>query len=133
MIDYRLPTNIVPESYRLRLRPDIYQDNPEKFNFSGDVTIIVGVKESTPKITLNYKYIEIPQPDIIIEDIITRQRIEVLSTEYEEDRYFFHINLKEDLQESRRYNLTMSFSGRILDDLVGIYYSSYTDEAGETE
>ena len=49
-----LPTNILPNNYRLSLSPDM-----EKFTFGGEVQITVEVSNTTNEIVLNAAELEI--------------------------------------------------------------------------
>lgn len=49
----RLPRNLLPTHYTLRLQPDMYGPNPSAFRFIGHVTIDLNCVEATDKIVLH--------------------------------------------------------------------------------
>lgn len=52
--DYRLPKNVTPRRYDIRLTPDL-----KAFTFQGDVNIAVVVNEATDDVVLNALELEI--------------------------------------------------------------------------
>ena len=50
----RLPTNVVPRHYSIRMRPDL-----ELFVFDGDVNVTLEVREATTSLTLHAKELDI--------------------------------------------------------------------------
>ena len=59
-----LPGSLKPIHYELRIRPDIYRDNPDNFQFSGSVRIDVDVLKCTKVITLHVKDLDIAKRKI---------------------------------------------------------------------
>ena len=54
-----LPSNMAPTHYDLRLRPDIYCEDPDDFIFNGTVTIDISVKQPSSEITLHQRNLNI--------------------------------------------------------------------------
>src|SRR5260370_16606439 len=52
--DYRLPKNVTPKRYEIRLTPDL-----KAFTFQGDVTVAITVNEATDDVVLNALELEI--------------------------------------------------------------------------
>jgi puromycin-sensitive aminopeptidase len=119
---YRLPRQVVPTRYDLRLEPDL-----TNATFAGQETITLTVSQPTSDIFLN-----------AIELDIVSARIEGLPGQAQEAT----IVLDEPLQRCRftfaqplssgTWRLTILFSGTLNDKLRGFYRSTYKDEQGAT-
>lgn len=119
---YRLPRQVVPTRYDLRLEPDL-----TNATFAGQETITLTVSQPTSDIFLN-----------AIELDIVSARIEGLPGQAQEAT----IALDEPLQRCRftfaqplssgTWRLMILFSGTLNDKLRGFYRSTYKDEQGAT-
>ncbi|XP_039494016.1 glutamyl aminopeptidase [Drosophila santomea] len=118
-IDYRLPTNLVPTHYNLYWHPDL-----ETGNFTGQQTISIKVVEATNQIILHSYLLDITSVYVL--------NREVEKFELEEDRQFLIITLTEDLPVDATITLGIIFGGQMKDKLVGLYSSTYLNEAGAT-
>ena len=129
-----MPNNLEPLSYNLHLRPNIYDDNPENFYFSGDVSIRMTVKQDTDRVTVHAKMLNVPKESIKVLGVQSNEQIDVLKTEYEErPKEFLHIDLVKPLQKFEEYTVYLQFEGNITNDLIGLYYSTYTNDDGKDE
>ena len=54
--------------------------------------------------------------------------LNILSTEYDEEREFYTVNLKEDCIAKSSYSLYIKYSAAINSGLEGFYISSYLDQ-----
>ena len=129
-LDIRLPGSITPVHYDIQIRPDIYGDNPENFKFSGSVIITVDVKSSTDDIILHSNKLTIQKESIKVrlhgasDHIpVDLDGIELIPNPHQ----FLKIPMKSSLEAGKTYHVEISFSGKIENDLRGIYYSSYTN------
>src|SRR5215510_4910258 len=120
---YRLPRNVLPTRYDLRLEPDL-----ASATFQGRVTIAVTVIQPTNVIVLNAL-------DLTIENA-------ALEAEHGQD-LSASIHMDESLQRCRltfpqpltpgAWRLGMTFRGTLNDALRGFYRSTYKDQHGMTQ
>ena len=119
--DYRLPKNVTPHRYEIRLTPDL-----KAFTFIGEVTISVTVNEATDDVVLNALELEV--------DKVTAERAGKLlaglaSMEPAKERA--HLKFTEQLAPGD-WKLTTRFRGILNDKLHGFYRSQYQDAEGKT-
>ncbi|KAH1012794.1 hypothetical protein HUJ05_011888 [Dendroctonus ponderosae] len=97
---YRLPTNVMPESYRLEIVAPFGEKN--NFDFEGKVWI---------------------------EDISSKagKEIKDLKISFNTEHDFLIIAFDQTLTEDHRYEIYIPFKGKLDDSLAGFYRSSYTD------
>lgn len=53
--DVRLPNHVIPHHYSLELKPDFYGPDPNLFQFTGKVEILINCSRSTQEIVLHIK------------------------------------------------------------------------------
>ncbi|XP_063053538.1 alanyl (membrane) aminopeptidase-like b [Engraulis encrasicolus] len=138
-IDMRLPRTVLPQSYEVLLMPLIYSTVPkpevnqtavnQTFSFIGNSTVTFLCVNKTKSIFMHRKS-ELMVSKPVLVDLATEEEIKVVlrvneSTVSETD--FLEVLVTDDvvLQPDARYNLTMQFSGELLNDLAGFYSSSY--------
>ncbi|XP_013400083.2 putative aminopeptidase-2 [Lingula anatina] len=126
--DVRLPSTLHPVYYKLDLKPDIYGNDPERFNFSGSVEITIFCNESTPQIKLHSNKLTIPEGDVELMDE-NRDPLAISNTKMDTENQFFILNLPRDLEKGKNYTLKMKFEGPLRDDLAGLYRSQYFSTA----
>ncbi|MDH3462511.1 MAG: M1 family metallopeptidase, partial [Acidimicrobiia bacterium] len=113
---YRLPRNVVPTHYSLRIEPDL-----ETFTFVGRVTVTVDVLEPITELILNTAEIEIGAANL--------GEIEVTETRYDE-KYERSIFALASEAKPGQYQLSIEYTGLINDQLRGLYRSTFTDPDG---
>ena len=117
--DYRLPKNVKPSRYEIRLEPDL-----KAFTFKGEETVSIAVVESTSEIVLNALELEIDSATV------ERSGKSVKATvKMEPEKERAHLSLSEALSPGN-YTLKIVFRGILNDKLHGFYRSQYTDAAG---
>ncbi|XP_013408526.1 uncharacterized protein LOC106172388 isoform X2 [Lingula anatina] len=126
--DVRLPSTLHPVYYKLDLKPDIYGNDPEHFNFSGSVEITIFCNESTLQIKLHSNKLTIPENDVKLMDE-NGVRLDISNTEMDTENQFFILNLPHVLEKGKNYTLKMKFEGPLKDDLTGLYRSQYFSTA----
>ncbi len=117
--DYRLPKNVTPKRYEIRLTPDL-----KAFTFAGEVTIAVTVNETTDDVVLNALELEI--------DRASAERTGkslAAKAELEPAKERAHLRFPEKLAPGD-WTLTIAFRGILNDKLHGFYRSQYQDAAG---
>jgi puromycin-sensitive aminopeptidase len=119
--DYRLPKNVKPRRYELRLEPDL-----ESFTFKGDETVSITVTESTREIVLNALELEIDSASVD-----RAQKSLKASVRDEPQKERAHLTFSEPLAPGD-YTLKIAFRGILNDKLHGFYRTQYTDSAGKS-
>ncbi|MDA8080975.1 MAG: M1 family metallopeptidase [Actinomycetota bacterium] len=118
--NYRLPRNIVPNKYEIRLRPDF-----QTFSFEGRVSIQVSVTESTNSIVLNAAELEIGKATIA-------QAGKTLSCTINLDTALERATLTADgTLNPGEARLEIDFKGTLNDQLSGFYRSKFVDDQGQ--
>ena len=125
---YRLPRTLIPSVYTVELFPDIYAENPENFTFSGSVTIEIFCNENTDNLTLNSRQLSLLENSV---EISSSDRNvadpQFLSLSYNKDWQLVTFITKNQFIKGHNYSIMMNFTGPLLDDLQGLYYSSYKE------
>jgi len=119
--DYRLPKNVTPKRYEIRLTPDL-----SAFTFQGEVNIAVVVNDATDDVVLNALELEI--------DKVTADRggkSLAAKTELEPAKERAHLRFAEKLSPGE-WRLKIAFRGILNDKLHGFYRSQYQDASGKT-
>ncbi len=117
---YRLPTSVVPERYRLRLAPDLDAER-----FDGTVTITAQVTEPTATVTLNADGLALSAATVRVGDGEPTAATWAL----DEEAKRLVVTPAEPL-EPGPIELTLTFAGAFDTQLVGLYASRFTDDAG---
>ena len=118
--NFRLPRNVVPSRYELRLTPDL-----KEFRFSGQETIEVTVREPVTAIVLNSKELEIQEACVENGSGTNLKGTVSLVEKTELATIAFAGTLgKGD------WKLQLKFAGTLNDKLKGFYRSFWTDAKG---
>jgi puromycin-sensitive aminopeptidase len=118
--DYRLPKNVTPRSYDLRLEPDL-----NSFTFKGEESIAVIVNEATHAIVLNALELEIDSASAVRGGKSLKASVDL-----EPERERAHLRFSEELAPGE-WTLKIAFRGVLNDKLHGFYRSQYADAAGK--
>lgn len=109
----------MPTHYDVYWHPDL-----ETGNFTGQEKISITVVEATSQIVLHAHLLEITS-------VFTyTNNLQVESYELDEERQFLIVNLSTELAENATFTLGILFNGQMKDKLVGLYSSTYQNEAG---
>ena len=118
--DYRLPKNVTPRRYELRLEPDL-----NAFTFKGEESVAITVNEAARAIVLNALELEIDSA------IAERGGKSLKATvELEPARERAHLRFGEELAPGE-WTLKIVFRGVLNDKLHGFYRSQYVDANGD--
>ena len=117
---YRLPTNVVPERYEIKLAPDL-----SAAKFTGEERIVVQVLEPVQQVIVNaaeldFQAVSIKGPG----GKLTAANVS-LDSENEQATFDFP-----DTLNPGRWELQIAFSGILNDKLHGFYRSTYKDPNG---
>ncbi|CAB0036672.1 unnamed protein product [Trichogramma brassicae] len=119
--DYRLPKSIIPRKYFINYEKiDFMADT-----FKGSVEIHADVKEKTNKISLHKgKYLNIT--DVKINSSIKPKEVKI-----NDKAEIYTILLDSELKKSIPLVFTLNFKGKLRDDMIGFYKSSYNESNKE--
>jgi len=118
---FRLPKNVVPQRYEIKLVPDL-----DAFTFSGEETILITVHSPTRYIILNAIELVVKEPRLRdCEGKIHQPQLE-LKEEDEQLELKFAAPI-----DPGNYSLDLKLSGVLNDKLHGFYRSKYIDKSGE--
>lgn len=62
--DVRLPLHLIPDTYDITLQPNMYSDDPESFNFEGQVKIYMTANATGRNVTLHVNKLNIDEESI---------------------------------------------------------------------
>lgn len=114
-INYRLPRNVLPTSYNLKLIPDMLTKV-----FKGEVNINITVMEPTDRITLHMNLLKINTVSLRQKnDNITIKSFEIVT----DDREFMYVDLEDTIFQGV-YQLAIQYEGRLDKGIVGFYGST---------
>ena len=119
---YRLPRQVVPTRYDLRLELDLTATS-----FAGQETITLTVSQPTSEIVLNAIELDITAAQIVGDSGPARQATIALDAALQR----CHLTFTKPLSPGT-WKLTMTFCGTLNDKLRGFYRSTYKDERGAT-
>ena len=118
---YRLPTNVTPERYELKLTPDL-----TTWTFTGDERISIHIHEPVREIILNAAELELHAVSLQTADGKVREGRVNLDTENERATLSFGEPVP-----AGRGDLQIQFSGILNDKLHGFYRSTYKGADGQ--
>ena len=119
---YRLPRQVVPRHYRLRMEPDL-----DTATFTGSQVVTLDVVEATDRVELNAAELQIDQARFVRAN--ARAHAEV---EYDEERQRAILRVSEPLSTGR-WEFHCRFTGILNDQLRGFYLSTFDDEDGNEQ
>src|SRR5262245_20653950 len=117
---YRLPTNVTPERYEIRLTPDL-----KTWTFSGEEKVSIQIHEPVREIILNAAELELHSASLTLKDGRNLPAQVDLDSENEQARFVFSQAVPTGACE-----LQIKFSGILNDKLHGFYRSTYKDVDG---
>ncbi|XP_038223162.1 aminopeptidase N [Zerene cesonia] len=123
VIDVRLPTNIKPERYYLKLTPYIFEGN---FTFDGEISIVLTVKNETDTVT--FHGVELTFQSIELFKKEDGKTIEILERREDVSKQFHILTTEETLKAGQQYVLNITYVGILNDNLHGFYRSSYEEK-----
>jgi puromycin-sensitive aminopeptidase len=120
---YRLPRNVVPEKYEIKLEPDL-----NSFTFLGEETVHIIVTEAVKEIILNSLDLQIDEARLTNQS--GESRIAEVALNAETERATLKLS---EAASSGLWQLHLKFRGELNDKLHGFYRSEYVDAQGKTK
>nr|CAD7396258.1 unnamed protein product [Timema cristinae] len=125
---YRLPGDVIPRSYVIKLIPKLYGD----FVFNGTVEMTTEVVENTETITFHIDDLEIDEDSVVVRNLAADITVDVTNQTFDEVHNFYTLTLKQELEKGNEYNIFINYNGHHRDDMRGFYRSSYVNSTGDT-
>ncbi|KAH8356006.1 hypothetical protein KR200_007328 [Drosophila serrata] len=124
---YRLPTDLLPQRYHLRILTHL--EGPEALRFSGSVKILIQVLQDTKNISLHSRDLTIDESRTTLTHLgpETTENICVSSTEVNPTHDYYILFPCHELLAYNYYELNLFFSAELNQKMAGYYRSSYTD------
>ncbi|KAH8283987.1 hypothetical protein KR054_006711 [Drosophila jambulina] len=124
---HRLPTDLVPLRYHLKILTHL--EGPSAFTFHGTVRILIEVLQDTKNITLHSKNLTIHESLTKLTHIGggTDEDVCVSSTAVNPTHDYYILSPCQKLLADNYYELRLSFSGEITQNMNGYYRSSYRE------
>ncbi|XP_053377176.1 aminopeptidase N-like isoform X1 [Mercenaria mercenaria] len=127
--DVRLPLHLIPDSYDVTLKPNMYSNDPEQFNFEGHVKIVMTAKEIGRNVTLHVNKLNINEKSINFGKQDGSKGPKYKGQRLTDDKRQFEIFfLDSDTVAGEKYTIEMNFTGPLTGDLAGLYLSQYKRE-----
>lgn len=128
--DIRLPHTFIPSHYNITLKVDL-----SKFVFSGSVDIEVACKKDTDYVIIHANDLDIKESQVSVRESRSNnnkgQSLEIADHIEVPINQFYVLRMAERLKKNKRYTIRFGFfEGKILDDLRGLYKSTYKDGDG---
>lgn len=127
---YRLPTTLLPDSYRVTLRPYLTPHENGLYIFTGSSTVRFACKESTDVIIIHSKKLNYTTTNghlVVLRGVGGAQAPEIDRTELVLLTEYLVVHLKSPLEAGKMYEMETTFQGELADDLAGFYRSEYMD------
>ncbi|KAH9512380.1 hypothetical protein Btru_039357 [Bulinus truncatus] len=131
----RLPTSFYPLHYNMEIQTFLNGTHPDNFTFKGYVKIWLRCDSPTDNVTLHalnltlvndsVKFYGQPQQDALLDPKITGYDVD-------DQRQFLIFKLDKATQVNKTYIIEMSYSSKITNTLVGLYYTSYKRDDNTT-
>ena len=128
-ISYRLPTNLVPYHYDIKVTTQFENETGKSFAFEGFVRMNFICQEDTNDLVFHLNNIDIDNATLRVKQIndSTFKNLTNFKWYNDYERQFFIANLSETFKASRAYSVEVHYIGYLKYDNVGFYGSSYAD------
>nr|XP_034185421.1 putative aminopeptidase-2 [Osmia lignaria] len=121
--DYRLPKSVIPISYEINLIPTMGGD----FIFIGSMSINAIVQQLTDTVTLHRGSVNITTLTVNWNN----QTINKTPSRYNDTTEKYEISLNRTLNKGEKISINIAYNGKLRDDMIGFYKSSYIDSNGK--
>uniref|UniRef100_A0A8C6W192 Aminopeptidase n=1 Tax=Nannospalax galili TaxID=1026970 RepID=A0A8C6W192_NANGA len=127
---YRLPRSLIPDSYKVTLRPFLTPNDQGLYIFTGSSTVRFTCNQTTDVIIIHSKklnYTEKQGHRVVLRALDGSQAPSILKTELVERTEYLVVHLQSFLVEGAQYEMDSEFQGELADDLAGFYRSEYME------
>ncbi|KAM9066303.1 aminopeptidase N [Sarcophilus harrisii] len=129
--NYRLPKTLIPENYKVTLRPYLTKNDQGLYVFFGNSTVRFLCKEATKVIIIHSKKLNYTMKDghhVSLKGVGDSQPPQIDKTELVIPTDYLVVHLKSDLKAGHYYEMETTFVGELADDLAGFYRSEYMED-----
>jgi puromycin-sensitive aminopeptidase len=120
---YRLPRHVVPNRYDLRIEPNL-----DTATFTGRATIALTIAQATQTVVLNA--VDLVIDSAVVEGAGGERRTGTIELDHVAQRG--RLSFQQSIPPGE-WRLSLSFQGRLNDQLQGFYRSTYKDQSGKTQ
>lgn len=127
-IDYRLPTDLVPDHYDLWVKFQFEETfNNNSFPYDGEVKIDISCVKDTSKLVLHVRNLMIDNSSLSLTstDDLSFGELKAFAWYNDFTRHFFVADLPKSFKAGSSYQFSVKFVGYLTDDNRGFYRSSY--------
>lgn len=123
IVEYRLPTDAMPESYDISIKTQIHENI---FEFSGNVTINFTAINPSSKIVLHKRDLRINLPIILTKITTNPIPFPLHDIQYDETNDFLTIFTEDyPTKKDDKFSMLISYSGELKTNGIGLYRTSY--------
>ncbi|XP_051004723.1 aminopeptidase N [Acomys russatus] len=127
---YRLPKTLIPDSYRVTLRPYLTPDAQGLYIFKGSSTVRFTCNQTTDVIIIHSKKLNYTLKEnhrVVLRALGDPRAPAIDRTELVERTEYLVVHLRAPLVKGNQYEMDSEFQGELADDLAGFYRSEYMD------
>ncbi|KAJ8797850.1 hypothetical protein J1605_017052 [Eschrichtius robustus] len=127
---YRLPTTLLPDSYKVTLRPYLTPNENGLYIFKGTSIVRFICKDPTDVIIIHSKKLNYTTTQghmVALRGVGAFSVPNIDRTELVEPTEYLVVHLKGLLEAGRMYEMESKFQGELADDLAGFYRSEYME------
>ncbi|XP_055479167.1 LOW QUALITY PROTEIN: aminopeptidase N [Psammomys obesus] len=131
---YRLPKTLIPDSYRVTLRPYLTPNQQGLYIFTGSSTVRFTCKEATNVIIIHSKKLNYTSKGghmVALRALGATPAPNIDKTELVERTEYLVVHLQGSLVKDSQYEMDSEFQGELADDLAGFYRSEYMENGNK--
>lgn len=131
---YRLPKTLIPDSYRVTLRPYLTPNQQGLYIFTGSSTVRFTCKEATNVIIIHSKKLNYTSQGghmVALRALGATPAPSIDKTELVERTEYLVVHLQGSLVKDSQYEMDSEFQGELADDLAGFYRSEYMENGNK--
>lgn len=122
----RLPRQLRPYHYDIRLTPDFYDRNPQEFSLNGSASIYFRCHSPSAVISLNYRLLLISGSSVSVTSLRDNASIPVIRLNENTDQEMYNITMSRFLMVGEEIVVKLAFLGYLSDGPSGVYWSQYS-------